>query len=34
LKMDTHLNHFALKAKLYVNAIHAAYDELKILQAA
>lgn len=34
LKMTTHLNHFSLKAKLYVNAIHAAYDELTMLRAA
>jgi hypothetical protein len=34
LTMTTHLNHFSLKAKLYVNAIHAADDQLKRLRAA
>lgn len=29
LKGDTHLNHFALKSKLYLHAIHAAYAKLR-----
>lgn len=31
LKGDTKLNHFALKAKLYLYALHAAYDQLRKL---
>ena len=34
LKMRTKLNHFALKSRLYLNAVRAAYDELQILRAA
>ena len=28
LKMTTHINHFALKSKLYLQALRSAYDEL------
>lgn len=31
LKNDTHLNHFALKAKLYIHALHASYAKLREL---
>ena len=31
LKSDTKLNHFALKSKLYLSAIHAAYAQLRLL---
>ena len=31
LKDDIHLNHFALKAKLYLNAVHAVYAKLRKL---
>ncbi len=34
LKGDTHLNHFALKSKLYLHAIHAAYAKLRELNPA
>ena len=34
LKGDTKLNHFALKAKLYLHAIHAAYAKLRELNPA
>jgi hypothetical protein len=34
LKMRTKLNHFALKSRLYLNAVRAAYDELQILRTA
>jgi len=34
LKGDTKLNHFALKAKLYLHAIHAAYAQLRELNPA
>jgi hypothetical protein len=34
LKTDTHLNHFALKAKLYLHAIHATYAKLRELNPA
>jgi hypothetical protein len=29
-----HLNHFALRAKLYTKAIRVAFDELQVLRAA
>lgn len=32
LKSSTHLNHFALKTKLYVAALHSAFDQLRQLQ--
>jgi phage/plasmid primase-like uncharacterized protein len=32
--LEGELSHDQLKARLYMNVIHAAYDELKILQAA
>ena len=32
LKCSTQLNHFALKSKLYVHALHSAYETLKSLQ--
>ena len=31
LRKATHLNHFALKTKLYVGALHAAFDSLRQL---
>jgi len=31
LRKATHLNHFALKTKLYVGALHAAFDSLRLL---
>jgi hypothetical protein len=31
LKMKTHLNHFTLKSKLYLNALHAAFTTLRTL---
>ncbi len=31
LKMKTHLNHFALKSKLYLNALHSAFATLRTL---
>lgn len=31
LKMQTHLNHFALKSKLYLNALHSAFTTLRQL---
>jgi len=31
LKVDTTLNHFALKSKLYVNALHSAFSTLREL---
>lgn len=31
LKMTTHLNHFALKSKLYLNALHSAFATLRTL---
>jgi len=34
LKMKRHLNHFALRAHLYLKAIRVAYDELQVLKAA
>jgi hypothetical protein len=34
LKIQHHLNHFALRAHLYLKAIRVAYDELQILKAA
>lgn len=34
LKMTHKLNHFALRAKLYVKAIQQAFNELKALKAA
>lgn len=34
LKGDTKLNHFALKAKFYLHAIHAAYAQLRLLNPA
>jgi len=34
LKIKQHLNHFALRAHLYLKAIRIAYDELQILKAA
>jgi hypothetical protein len=34
LKSDTHLNHFALKSKLYLSAIQSAYDTLRLLNPA
>lgn len=33
LKSETRLNHFALKPKLYVAALHSAFDQLRQLQA-
>jgi hypothetical protein len=32
LQSSTHLNHFALKTKLYVAALHSAFDQLRQLQ--
>jgi len=32
LKVSTHLNHFALRSKLYINAIQSAYDMLRQFQ--
>lgn len=32
LKVSTHLNHFALKSKLYLRALHVAFDTLRQLQ--
>jgi len=32
LKSSTHLNHFALKSKLYFSAIQSAYQRLNSLQ--
>lgn len=34
LKLKRHLNHFALRAHLYLKAIRVAYDELQVLKAA
>ncbi|MBM3180300.1 MAG: IS701 family transposase, partial [Chloroflexi bacterium] len=34
LKGDTKLNHFALKSKLYLHALHAAYAKLRELNPA
>jgi hypothetical protein len=34
LSISKHLNHFALRAKLYVKAIHVVFDELQALRAA
>lgn len=34
LKMKQHLNHFALRAHLYLKAIRVAFDELQVLKAA
>jgi len=34
LKLSTHLNHFALKSKLYLRALHVAFDALRELQPA
>jgi hypothetical protein len=31
LKVDTQLNHFALKSKLYINALHSAFSTLREL---
>jgi hypothetical protein len=31
LKLKTQLNHFALKSKLYLNALHAAFSTLRTL---
>src|SRR5262245_40221283 len=31
LKVDTKLNHFALKSKLYINALHSAFSTLREL---
>jgi len=31
LKVDAKLNHFALKSKLYINALHSAFDTLREL---
>jgi hypothetical protein len=33
LKMKQHLNHFALRARLYLKAIRVAFDELQTLKA-
>ena len=33
LKMTTHPNHFALKSKLYMNAVQAVYEQLQLLRA-
>ena len=32
LKVSTHLNHFALKTKLYVRAVQVAFDALRQLE--
>jgi hypothetical protein len=34
LKIKRHLNHFALRAHLYLKAIRVAFDELQVLKAA
>jgi hypothetical protein len=34
LKIERHLNHFALRAHLYLKAIRVPYDELQVLKGA